>query len=499
MARLFHRRDDVPVRELQRRVKPVRIGLIVIVVLLVVGYFGITKQIPFQQGFQLKAQFASALNIKSKSPVRIAGVDVGEVSGIQREGNTALVTMELKESALPIHEDATLKIRPRIFLEGNWFVELQPGTPSTPTVSSGHTIPIAQTTDPVQLDQVLNALNTDTRANLQTFLIEYGAALTKKPTAVEDAEQAAEVRGLSAAQALNKVYDYAPEAEKGTAIVNQALGGVQDGDLTKLVANIGTVTKALNRNEQALGELVENFDGFFHSFAAQSSSLKRSVALLPSTLSAARRGLAELQTTFVPTQQFATDILPGVRETPATTKALIPWIDQVEASLAPSELGGVAHDLEVAAPQLAQLEAYQIPLFQQSELFNRCLTHAVFPAGNVKLQDGAATTGVQAYKEFWYGLVGLAGVGQGFTGNGPTSRFLVATGPVTVKSGQTGQIGHSAAPGARLLAHSSFKPLGTSPAFPGSEPSYQPKVKCYTQALPEFNGPLAHGPADGSK
>ncbi len=499
MPRIFRRRDDVPVRELQRRVKPVRIGLIVIVLLVVVAYFGITKQIPFQQGFQLKAQFASALNIKPKSPVRIAGVDVGEVTGLQREGSTALVTMEIKQGGLPIHEDATVKIRPRIFLEGNWFVELQPGTPTTPTVSSGHTIPIAQTSDPVQLDQVLNALNTDTRANLQTFLIEYGAALTKKPTAVEDAEQAAEVRGLSAAQALNKVYTYAPEAEKGTAIVNQALGGVQDGDLTKLIANIGTVTKALNHNEQALGELVENFDGFFHSFAAQAGSLKQSVALLPSTLSAARHGLAELQSTFIPTQQFATDILPGVRETPATTKALIPWIDQVEASLAPSELGGVARDLEVAAPQLAQLEAYQIPLFQQSELFNRCLTHSIFPAGNVKLQDGAATSGVEAYKEFWYGLVGLAGIGQGFTGNGPTSRFLVATGTQLVKSQPTGQLGKNLEPGNRLLAHAALKPLGTSPAFPGTEPSYAPKVKCYTQALPNFNGSLAHGPADGAK
>ncbi len=88
--------------------------------------------------------------------------------------------MEIESRGLPIHSDATLKIRPRIFLEGNWFVELQPGSPSAKNVSSGHTIPITQTSDPVQLDQVLDALNTDTRANLQTFLIEYGKALTQQ-------------------------------------------------------------------------------------------------------------------------------------------------------------------------------------------------------------------------------------------------------------------------------------------------------------------------------
>ena len=32
--------------------------------------------------------------------------------------------MEIDDKGLPIHKDATLKIRPRIFLEGNFFVDL---------------------------------------------------------------------------------------------------------------------------------------------------------------------------------------------------------------------------------------------------------------------------------------------------------------------------------------------------------------------------------------
>ena len=118
--------------------------------------------------------------------------------------------MEIEPKGLPIHSDATLKIRPRIFLEGNWFVELQPGSPSAPTLSSGATIPITQTSDPVQLDQVLDALNTDTRANLQDFLQGYGDGLTRKPDAAENAEQDPDVYGLNGAQALNKTYHRAP-------------------------------------------------------------------------------------------------------------------------------------------------------------------------------------------------------------------------------------------------------------------------------------------------
>src|SRR5205807_8248356 len=120
--------------------------------------------------------------------VRVAGVDVGKVTSIKRTGNTGLVTMEIQSRGLPIHADATAKIRPRIFLEGNWFVELRPGSPSAPTLNSGATLPVTQTSDPVQLDQALDALNTDTRQNLQDFLLGYGQGLTRLANAAEDAE-----------------------------------------------------------------------------------------------------------------------------------------------------------------------------------------------------------------------------------------------------------------------------------------------------------------------
>ena len=158
-----------------------------------------------------------------------------------------------------------MKIRPRIFLEGNWFVELQPGSPSAPTLSSGATIPITQTSDPVQLDQVLDALNTDTRANLQNFLAGYGDALTRKPTAAENAEQDPDVYGLNAAQALNKTYHRSPSALRGSAIVGQATSGSEADDLSQLVASIGKVSAALNVHEQDLSELFGNFNIFFRS------------------------------------------------------------------------------------------------------------------------------------------------------------------------------------------------------------------------------------------
>jgi ABC-type transporter Mla subunit MlaD len=476
----------------------VRLGLVLIAVVTIAVYFGFTKHIPFKHGYRLNAEFASALNIHSKAPVRIAGVDVGTVTSIKRDGNTGLVTMEIASNGLPIHSDATAKIRPRIFLEGNWFVELQPGSPSAGILRSGATLPVTQTADPVQLDQVLAALNTDTRANLQNFLIGYGDALTRKPNAAENAEQDPEVRGLNAAQALNKAYQNGPASLRGNAIVNQAITGTEENDLSKLVASIGKVTGALNVHEQALGELIGNFNTFFAAFANQSPSLRALAAQLHGSLLGIERGFAALDSSLPSTRTFARDILPGVRLTPATVAATLPWIEQVEGSLGPNELGGVAKSLQAAVPSLARLTSEQIPFQEQTNALSKCQTNVIFPSGNARLQDATGTSGVENYKEFWYSLVGLGGIGQSFNGNGANDRFMIGSGGQPLKSAPVQITGAETPPGLHLLAQAQLPPLGTRPAFPAQEPPYMPKVPCYTQPVPNFNGPLASGPADGS-
>jgi hypothetical protein len=281
-------------------------------------------------------------------------------------------------------------------------------------------------------------------------------------------------------------------------VLNQAITGTETHDLSKLIAAIGRVTAALNVHEQQLGELIGNFNTFFQALAAQSTPLQTTVGELPSTLGGIERGLASLDRALPPTRTFATEILPGVRQTNPTVAATLPWIEQVRASLAPRELGGVAKGLVAAAPALAKLQSEQIPLFKQTDLFNKCLTNVIFPAGNTKLQDGGATSGVEDYKEFWYSLVGLAGLGSHFDGNGEFARFVVGDSGQTLRTGKTGVVGTHTEGLSELLGRSPLSPQGTRPAFPGEEPPYQPKAPCYKQTLPDFNGPLSQGPPDGT-
>ena len=106
------------------------------------------------------------------SPVRIAGVDVGKVTKLETNGDgAATVTMELRDDALPLHRTPTLKIRPRILLEGNYFVDIQPGHAVAPPCSTtAEPSPITQTATAVPLPEILSTLTTDTRNDLRTLL-----------------------------------------------------------------------------------------------------------------------------------------------------------------------------------------------------------------------------------------------------------------------------------------------------------------------------------------
>ena len=90
-------------------------------------YLAFTKHVPFTSyGYELKATFSNGVNISKNSPVRIAGVEVGKVIGTERDGNATEVRFTVDGAGRPIHTDAFAEIRPRIFLEGNFFIELDP-------------------------------------------------------------------------------------------------------------------------------------------------------------------------------------------------------------------------------------------------------------------------------------------------------------------------------------------------------------------------------------
>lgn len=471
-----------------------RVGMLAIVLIAIATYFGFAKDIPFTHGYRLHAVFKSSNNLRPGSPVRIAGVNVGKVQSVERYKDTDLtdVTLEIDDAGLPIHRDATLRIRPRIFLEGNFFVDLKPGSPSAPTLDSDGTIGPSQTSPPVQLDELLTTLQSDTRKDLQTLLQEYGISLNSKPTAAEDAEQDPMVRGKTGAEALNESYTYSGDALRDTSIVNSALLGTEPHDLSRTIDGIARLATALRGHETQLQNLLVDFNTTAGALAAQSGSLQAAVGLLGPTLTTANAGFKSLDAAFPNIRGFARDFLPAVRETPATVQAAFPWLAQTRALLGEDELQGLLGQLRPATQSLARLQGETMKFLPQLDLANRCFTQLVIPTGNVGVEDGALTNRrangsiVENYKEFWYSMVGLSGEGSNFDANGSYIRAGIGGGSNTINFG-TSTLNKSA-----VIGNANQPPLGISPLYPksGSLP-VNTTFPCYRSKLPDVNGPQA--------
>ena len=165
-----------------------------------------------------------------------------------------LLGYRIQDKGRPLRGDAHFKIRPRIFLEGNFFVDLTPGT-SGREVADNPTFPVSQTDTPVQLDQILTALQTDTREDLKTLLREYSAGLEGK-----------------GAKGFNASIAYWKPAYRDSAIVSEAALGEKEHDLSGYIDRAGVVAGALDRNRGPLKALITNSRQTAGAFARENAS-----------------------------------------------------------------------------------------------------------------------------------------------------------------------------------------------------------------------------------
>lgn len=473
----------------------VRAGMLALVAISVFTWFAFTKDIPFTEGYRVQAVFESSNLLSTRSPVRIAGVDVGKVVEMERYRNTdmALVTMEIEDAGRPIKDDAQLKIRPRLFLEGNFYIEVKPGTPRGSELADGGMIPVTQTANPVQLDQILTALQSDERASLQDLLQGFGDTLDSEPTAADDATQDPLVRGLTGGEAFNETFQNSPQALRDSSVVLDDLRGRRPHDLSRTIDGFARAAEGLGRDERRLGSLVSDFNTTMAATASEAPALRETVRLLGPTAASARRGFSSLDRALPPTRAFAREILPGMREIPATIAAADPWLEQALPLLGEAELGGLLSELSPTGRELARLSDATLRFLPQIDRFNRCVNEVLIPTGNIEVRDGEFSAGVESYKELWYAMVGQAGEGQSLDGNGSFLRVNAATGATTIASGKTNYTGDP------LFANAVSRPLRTAPFFPNELPPLRRDVPCHTNPVPDVNGVSATGPADGSR
>jgi phospholipid/cholesterol/gamma-HCH transport system substrate-binding protein len=443
------------------------VGMVALVVIVIGVYLGFTKSIPFRSHYEVKAAFKSANNLRKASPVRIAGVEVGKVTKVERahKGDKgAIVTMRIQDKGRPLHPDATFKIRPRIFLEGNFFVDVTPGTAGK-EVADNHTFPVNQTNTPVQLDEILTALQTDTREDLKTVLREYSAGLKGK-----------------GAKGFNASIKYWKPAYRDSAIVSEALLGEKEHDLSGYIDRAGVVAGALDRNRGQLKALVTNFRQTAGAFARENTALESAIAELPRTLRAAQPTLDALNRSFPGLRGFARDLRPGVKSSGPTIDVALPLLHQLRGLVSEDELRGLTADLRPTIPALASFTQQAVPLNQQIRESASCQNEVILPWSKDTLKDAKFPATGPVYTELPKPFPGLAGESRSGDANGQWFRVLAAGGTNLVQF----------APG--VFGTTALPLLGVNPPKPAQRPPLRNDVPCETQQTPDLESRAADPP-----
>ncbi|MFE6610936.1 MlaD family protein [Amycolatopsis sp. NPDC057786] len=241
----------------------------------------------------IAAEFADASPLVVGNDVKVKGVTVGEVADMDIRDAKAIVTLKIDGAALPLHKDARATVRP-VSLLGERYVDLDRGTASAPLLNDGHVLPVAQTGQATDLDQVLNTIDDPTGQSLAALVTMLG--------------QGMQGNGANAQASIKALASSMRDTDGLVKILGQ-----QNQLLADVVDNVQPVASALAADGgKTLGDLVDSSRQVLDVTAKNQQGLDATLAELPSTLAAARDTLSEL----AGTAKSTTPVLEGMR--PAT-------------------------------------------------------------------------------------------------------------------------------------------------------------------------------------
>ena len=448
-----------------------RIGIVVLLVIAAGTYLGFTKRLPWADDWQIKALVTDAQELNKGAQVRIAGIAVGKVVSVGRgPAGTAEVTLAIDERGRPLHRDATITVRPRLFLEGNFFVDLRPGSPSAPEMEEDDTIPLAQTATAVRTDSVLRVFETDARKDVRESLREYAAGLSG-----------------GGAEAFNEGLPVAGPALTEVARTASALRGLRPDDLSAFLRESARVAAGFARDERALGDLTMGFARTVRATAKQEQSLAAGMAELAELTERAPESLRDIERAVPSLRRLAREARPTLRVTPETLDQSRPFLAAVDRLVAPGVIPALSRDLSPALREIRAIAAPLRALLPPVDRVSRCVSTNVVPVLSAQVDDGPLSSGEPVWKELVRASVGLTSASQNFDGNGPDLRYSLGVGDQTVSLGEGTTTGD-------LFARTDNPILGSRPQMPKQAPPHRPDVPCAGQALPDLKTSAAPRP-----
>ncbi len=323
----------------------------IVVLAVLCGGFILNKQrleSPLRDRYSLEFAFTAvdAITPGLGSPVTVAGVTVGQIDERHLEGGRGIVRASMDPEKLPrVYADASAALIPNTPLK-DMQIRLSPGSRDAKPLRSGDRIHARSTTSPINADELLRALDADTRTWMQSMLNDLGVGL--------------EGRAGSLRATLRNLGPTAAQLRRVTRVLAE-----RRELLPRLVRNLRLITEATADGEGDIAQVVDAGNATLATLAANDAPLEDALTELPATLDAARTTLERTPRFTSSATRALRRLRPSVREarttlarSPDALEGLVPlpvaelrdFIDAV-APIAPV-VQGATRDITEATPSL---------------------------------------------------------------------------------------------------------------------------------------------------
>lgn len=279
------------------------------------------------ESYTVKARFLNAGQLVPGNLVEVGGQKAGSVEGIEITGNgEAEITLAIDDFYAPLPEGTQAAIR-QASQSGiaNRYVDLLfPGSTSdrvrrgeqAGSIGDGGLIGSEETQTAVDLDQLFNTLDPDTRKALQDFL--KGSARQYAGRA-GDANEGFRFLNPALAQTsrlFNELNRDTPTLDRflvqSARLVN-ALAGRRD-ELTSLVSNLNATTRALGNQKVALASALGQLPDFMRRANTTFVNLRGALNDVDPLVAASKPVAKKLRPFFAELRPFARDARPTIRD-----------------------------------------------------------------------------------------------------------------------------------------------------------------------------------------
>jgi virulence factor Mce-like protein len=304
---------------------------------------GVTQPNPLAETRSVWVELRSVQGLGATGrDVRLAGVNVGTIGEVRRDGDNALVELVLFED-VGIRRDARVEMRPHTLFEGSSFVDLHPGSPSAPPLGD-EPIPREQTSNYVTLDEALRILRPEIRESLRELAGR--GARTLRDEAIDGIQ-----RSLRSAPALSR-------RSKGPA---RALQGAERRELERAIRGISRTVDAVADREDQLIPLTRRLNRTAAGLTVSDGApLDAALATLPATLAELDAAAPELTALVDRLDRLGAEVAPALPDLAAAVREATPLLDRsipVLRRAAPlvADLRVISGRIAVASPTLAEL------------------------------------------------------------------------------------------------------------------------------------------------